>query len=392
MHIIARSALETINEAVVGGSVHNLGVVKIFSQHPQLAQFIPASSNLAISWVRLECGEVLAVHKHPEPSLILICEGSGRTMGGAEQEVGAGDMILVPGDSWHGFEGTRDGFWALSIQFNGKALYEDAAKPNAVFAGEVPNRAAVLLADNEKYLQQFGTSSLLRLIDDPSFDDPHVRERLLDCQQTWSDVFQDLLHLRVAMTTDTAHKQVALDHLVEELGHNDNLRNQRGSAHAPVTDETFVSTMEWFRHQMLYRSDMVRTLLMHVVLEGSGEIWHREAARAFPAIPHFQEHGEDDGQHVSMGDRSARSRNAGRDSRTPRSTRRGMEDDHAIVRQNRVDRPGRHGGPHVLHMLSVLRKVVWFEVPKPPSSTRLCPTPRTLPDGSGGVTRRSGTA
>ena len=301
MHIIARSALETINEAVVGGSVHNLGVVKIFSRHPQLAQFIPTSSNVAISWVRLECGEVLAVHKHPEPSLILICEGSGRTMGSAEQEVGAGDMILVPGDSWHGFEGTRDGFWALSIQFNGKALYEDAEKPNAVFAGEVPNPAAVLLADNEKYLQQFGTSNLLRLIDDPSFDDPHVRERLLDCQQTWSDVFQDLLHLRVAMTTDTAHKQVALDHLVEELGHNDNLRNQRGSAHAPVTDETFVSTMEWFRHQMLYRSDMVRTLLMHVVLEGSGEIWHREAARAFPAIPHFQEHGEDDGEHVSMG-------------------------------------------------------------------------------------------
>lgn len=46
---------------------------------------------------------------------------------------------------------------------------------------------------------------------------------------------------------------------------------------------------------------MVRTLLMHVVLEGSGEIWHREAARAFPDIPHFEEHGEDDGHHVSMG-------------------------------------------------------------------------------------------
>ncbi|MEN0137598.1 MAG: cupin [Rhodococcus sp. (in: high G+C Gram-positive bacteria)] len=301
MHIIARSALETINEAVVGGSTHNLGVVKIFSRHPQLAQFIPASSNLAISWVRLECGEVLAVHKHPESSLILICEGSGRTLGSAEQEVVAGDMILVPGDSWHGFEGTQDGFWALSIQFDGKALYEDADKPNAVFASEVPNLAAVLLEDNEKYLQEFGTSNLLRLIDDPAFDDPRVRERLLDCQQTWSDVFQDLLHLRVAMTTDVAHKQVALDHLVEELGHNDNLRNQRGSEHAPVTDATFVSTMEWFRHQMLYRSDMVRTLLMHVVLEGSGEIWHREAARAFPSIPHFQEHGDDDGEHVSMG-------------------------------------------------------------------------------------------
>ncbi|WP_249353867.1 cupin domain-containing protein [Rhodococcus sp. USK13] len=301
MQIIARSALETINEVVVDGHVHNLGVVKIFSQHPELAQFIPASSNLAISWVRLECGQVLSVHKHPEASLILVCEGSGRTMGSTEQDVAAGDMILVPGDSWHGFEGTRNGFWALSIQFNGKALYEDVDNPNAMFAAAESGPAVVILEDNEKYLEQFRNSSLLRLIDTSSMTDPGVRERLLDCQQTWSDVFQDLLHLRVAMTTDPQHKHVALDHLVEELGHNNNLRQQRNSSHSPVSDATFVSTMDWFRQQMLCRSDMVRTLLMHVVLEGSGEVWHREAARAFPGIPHFQEHGEDDGHHVSMG-------------------------------------------------------------------------------------------
>ncbi|MCQ4120656.1 cupin domain-containing protein [Rhodococcus tibetensis] len=301
MHIIARSALETINEVVVDGHVHDLGVVKIFARNPELAQFIPASSNVAISWVRLECGQVLSVHKHPEPSLILVCEGSGRTSGSTEQDVRAGDMILVPGDSWHGFEGTHDGFWALSIQFNGKALYEDTDKPNAMFAPAVSPQAVALLEANSKYLEEFENSSLLRLIDDPSMTDPDVRQRLLDCQQTWSDAFQDLLHLRVAMTTDPQHKHVALDHLVEELGHNNNLREQRESRHSPVDDATFVSTMDWFRHQMLYRSDMVRTLLMHVVLEGSGEIWHREAARAFPDIPHFQEHGEDDGHHVSMG-------------------------------------------------------------------------------------------
>jgi hypothetical protein len=150
-------------------------------------------------------------------------------------------------------------------------------------------------------LEEFRTSKLLRLIDDPSLADHDVRNRLLDCQQSWSDVFQDLLHLRVAMTTDPEHKHVALDHLVEELGHNNNLRKQRQSRHRPIADPMFVSTMDWFRDQMLYRSDMVRTLLMHVVLEGSGEIWHREAARAFPDLPHFEDHGEDDGAHVTMG-------------------------------------------------------------------------------------------
>jgi quercetin dioxygenase-like cupin family protein len=301
MQIIARNDLASINEAVVDGQVHELGAVKIFAQHPELAQFIPASSNLAISWVRLEGRQVLPVHKHPEPSLILICEGSGRTMGSRHRDVRAGDIILVPSDTWHGFEGTHNGFWALSIQFNGQALYENADMPNAVFAPAESRPADQLLEDNKKYLEEFRTSKLLRLIDDPSLADHDVREKLLDCQQTWSDVFQDLLHLRVAMTRDPEHKHVALDHLVEELGHNNNLRNQRQSRHSPVTDPTFLSTMDWFREQMLYRSDMVRTLLMHVVLEGSGEIWHREAARAFPDIPHFQEHGEDDGDHVTMG-------------------------------------------------------------------------------------------
>ncbi len=301
MQIIARNDLVSINHAIVDGQVHDLGVVKMFAQHPEVAQFIPASSNLAISWVRLAGGQVLPVHKHPEPSLILVCEGSGRTMGSRDQDVTAGDIILVPSDTWHGFEGTHDGFWALSIQFNGQALYENPDQPNAVFAAAESRPADQLLEDNKKYLEQFRTSTLLQLIDDPLLADHDVRNRLLDCQQSWSDVFQDLLHLRVAMTTDPEHKHVALDHLVEELGHNNNLRRQRQSQHRPVEDPTFLSTMDWFRDQMLYRSDMVRTLLMHVVLEGSGEIWHREAARAFPDLPHFEDHGEDDGAHVTMG-------------------------------------------------------------------------------------------
>lgn len=301
MQIIARNDLASIDEAIVDGQVHELGVVKVFAQHPEVAQFIPSSSNLAVSWVRLEAGQVLPVHKHPEPSLILICEGSGRTMGSADRDVVAGDIVLVPTDTWHGFEGTHNGFWALSIQFNGQALYENADGPNVVFAPADVRPTDQLVEDNKKYLEEFSTSKLLRLVDDPLLGDRYVRERLLDCLQTWSDVFQDLLHLRVALTSDPEHKNVALDHLVEELGHNVNLRNQRQSAHSPVTDPTFLSTMNWFREQMLYRSDMVRSLLMHVVLEGSGEIWHREAARAFPDMPHFQEHGEDDGDHVTMG-------------------------------------------------------------------------------------------
>lgn len=134
MKVISRNDLATLNDVAIDGVVHDLGVVKFLTENPDLAKFIPASSNLAISWVRLEAGEELAVHKHPaEKSLILICEGSGQIMGDVEQDVSAGDMILVPSESWHGFRGVGHGFWGLSIQFNGKALYEDPADPKAVF-------------------------------------------------------------------------------------------------------------------------------------------------------------------------------------------------------------------------------------------------------------------
>ncbi|EPM51149.1 cupin domain-containing protein [Pseudomonas syringae] len=304
MEVISRNDIESLNSVVVNGALHDLGVVKIFSQHPMLAEFIPSQSELAISWVRLEKGQELSVHQHPEASLILICDGSGETLGATERAIEAGDMVLVPPHSLHGFKGTHDGFWALSIQFNGKALYEDIARPNVVFKSpenDTAKPADVLLRDNEAYLNSFKSSRLLSLINSPSIDQPQVREKLLDCLQTWSDMFQDLLHIRVAMTLDPAHKKIALEHLVEELGHNNNLRSQRDVHHSPVSDAALHSTMEWFRHQMLYKSDMVKTLLMHVVLEGSGEIFHSEAARVFAGMPHFQEHGEDDGHHVSMG-------------------------------------------------------------------------------------------
>lgn len=289
---------------MANGALHDLGVVKILSQHPALAEFIPPQSELAISWVRLENDQELLVHQHPEASLILICDGSGKTLGTTERNIEAGDVVLVPPHSLHGFKGTHEGFWALSIQFNGKALYEDTTRPNVVFIPQETDTtkpAIALLQDNQTYQDSFKNSRLLSLVNSPSINQPKVREKFLDCLQTWSDMFQDLLHIRVAMTRNPTHKKIALEHLQEELGHNNNLRNQRDAHHSPVSDAAFHSTMEWFRHQMLCESDMVKTLLMHLVLEGSGEIFHREAARVFVNMPHFQEHGEDDGRHVSMG-------------------------------------------------------------------------------------------
>lgn len=215
-------------------------------------------------------------------------------------------MILVPPHSLHGFKGKDSGFWAVSIQFNGKALYEDIENPNVVFqpnqtTNKKTNPAAEILAENDSFLEVYKKSRLIKLVTSNVIQEKDVRERVLDCLQIWSDMFQNLLHLRIATTKSHTQKKIALEHLEEELGHNDNLRKQRNSPHRPIWDPVFISSMEWFRQQMIEKDDLAKTLLMHIVLEGSGEIFHSQAAAVFSNIPHFQEHGEDDGGHVSMG-------------------------------------------------------------------------------------------
>jgi hypothetical protein len=158
-----------------------------------------------------------------------------------------------------------------------------------------------LLARNQARIAAFSRGELLTLVSHPEALDAPSRERLLHCLQTWSDFFQRLLHLRAALTVDLEQQRVAVEHLAEELGHNDNLRNQRSSAHIDCTDATLQAAMHWFKHAMMVGSDFERTLLMHLVLEASGEIFFKQAAAVFDDMPYFREHSEDDGDHAAYG-------------------------------------------------------------------------------------------
>ena len=158
-----------------------------------------------------------------------------------------------------------------------------------------------LLARNEVRIAAFSRGELVSLVNDPEPLDAAVRGRLLHCLQTWSDFFQRLLHLRAALTVDHDQQRVAVAHLAEELGHNDNLRQQRGGAHAACTDSILQAAMHWFKHAMMVGSDYERTLLMHLVLEASGEIFFKQASTVFDDMPYFREHAEDDGDHAAYG-------------------------------------------------------------------------------------------
>jgi quercetin dioxygenase-like cupin family protein len=132
--VIPRKDIECATEVMEDGELHSLGEQRDFRRHPLLNQFLSEEGRLGIAWVRLGPGQVLAPHRHPTRSLILVCRGRGVLLDQGDTVLHEGDAILVPPGYLHGFRGLEpDGVEGLSVQFEGRGLYEDLASPRVHF-------------------------------------------------------------------------------------------------------------------------------------------------------------------------------------------------------------------------------------------------------------------
>jgi hypothetical protein len=267
-----------------------------------------------MSWVHLEPGEVLEPHVHPVDSMIIVCQGSGVSLGDLQAELGEGDVFAVPRGHQHGFKGTGErGFWALSIQFEPRSLYEHGRDPLVRFVGDPAEARAHeshmidrLLMLNEPYLQRWRQHRLFKLIEAGRLDDRKARDRFLECLQVWSDQFQRLVMLRAIFCDDPVFRGLAEAHLIEEFGHNRLLEQDRETT-GRVWDPVLESTSEWFVAQMLSLDEGGRTVLVHLVLEKAGVIAYPQLQRVLPKGKNGPSHsgahaeGAVDERHVQMG-------------------------------------------------------------------------------------------
>jgi hypothetical protein len=285
----------------VGGSSHDLGIVKDFRAHDLLADFVPALARPSISWVHLEPGQELAAHKHPTKSMIIVAEGAGRVKGEVTGTIQAGDVVAVPEGAVHGFVGEEPaGFWALSLQFEGDGLYEDPASPRVQFEG--PGTVAQVIEENQRQMEAFGRSALVELARlCASTDRADLRSRLLDHLQPWSEEFQHMIAQRAAAERDPTLLLLARDHLETELGHNQLLAQSRRGRVSGEWDPVVAAVAAWFVDRMGAASTVERTVLAHLVLEGSGLVFHQAAHQAFPDSGYFAQHSEADEEHLRMG-------------------------------------------------------------------------------------------
>ena len=314
VQVVRRRDIPSLHVVIQGDGAHNLGILKDFRESKELARFIPDNSRLAMSWVRLQSGEVLDSHRHPISSMILICQGQAKSLGDLETMLTAGDALLVPPTCEHGFIGAgQDGFWGLSIQFEQRGLYEEPSQALVEFSSGKKPRLSIEKAKadtleslkklNLEAQERFSENSLFDLADSGYLKNENNRKRFLGLFQCWSDAFQKMVLTRAAFTHLPDYRVVAEAHLQEEVGHNVQLR--KSHSQASVWDAELDALSNWFPSKMLSSSDAEKLLIVHWVVERSANVFYKKMAGIFDpstARGHFNLHLELDGGALSHAD------------------------------------------------------------------------------------------
>jgi len=109
--------------------------------------------------------------------------------------------------------------------------------------------------------------------------------------------------LRSVFCENSRFLATAQKHLDEEFGHNLSLNTDRNHR-PPVWDAILEATASWFTWKMFTLDQEEKTVLIHLVLETSANIFLQEAhkvMRQYGETNYFKLHAEADEKHEKMG-------------------------------------------------------------------------------------------
>jgi quercetin dioxygenase-like cupin family protein len=313
MILVHREDITTLRSVIIDGHEHNLGILKDFRKHPNLAAFIPDQARLSMSWVHLEPGEILESHVHPTGSMIITAHGEGETLGQLNVPFEDGDVILIPPGVLHGFKGLGDrGFWALSIQFEGSGLYENPSHARARFEDSIPSpdtgasdlEFRQLLSRNRQFAEDHLKNPIFEIVSSTRLEEKRHRDRFYDCVQIWSECFQRALLARSALAEDRRYAALFSQHLTEEFGHDAKLARDRSGSLTPVWDPVLDSASHWFAWKMVSLDNVEKLVLVHLVLEVGSYLISNHARQRFAAFQEtdfFEVHAAADEGHQEAG-------------------------------------------------------------------------------------------
>ena len=162
--------------------------------------------------------------------------------------------------------------------------------------------AETLLQRNNIFYQKFTKRPFFKMISSGILNEDEKRRTLFfDYMQIFADFFQTMMQMRQASCSDERFSRVFFMHFLDEMGH-DQLFRQRQQV-AKVWDPILVSVATWFVHQMQILDNIEKAVVMHLVVEKTGDFYHtigHKQLAHYLKSNYYEIHKEHDENHVAM--------------------------------------------------------------------------------------------
>lgn len=160
-----------------------------------------------------------------------------------------------------------------------------------------------LLKKNQDFVEEYKKNPFMKPIYANQKMDLKIEEIFLDCIQVFSNYFQKVVMLRNVFSEIPRFCEGAQEHLDEEFGHNLALMKDRKNR-PPVWDPILEATSAWFTWKMFVLDNEEKTVLIHLVLESSANVFFQQAHKVmshYGKTDYFKTHAEADEKHEKMG-------------------------------------------------------------------------------------------
>src|SRR5690606_23928778 len=107
-----------------------------------------------------------------------------------------------------------------------------------------------------------------------------MRRTFFDGLQVMSSHFQRLMFARMALCDSDVYRPVFLEHFLEELGHDAELRRERGNA-SQRWDAVLEASASWFVGKNYLIDNPGRIVMIHLILERGASVFYSHFQQIF---------------------------------------------------------------------------------------------------------------
>lgn len=280
--IIPRSEIPAVSAAQGGADVRQFRAHALLDKSMRVA-------DVSVAWIAVRQDQVVALRSDPRPGLLIVLRGRAELLGPRCEQVEQGDAVTIPANQPYGFTGVGpQGLEAMHV----------------TFPAPVEERVTCvkqLRARNEARAQLALTNPFYTMLRERKLDTPRKRALMREGSRVFADAFQNFLFTRQAMCADGGYTPLFLDHLREEIGHNELLEVSKDPL--AFGDPILKAASAWFCHQMTVLDNLDKAVV-NLVLETGGYHLGMLAEPVFEGhsgSEFFHTHSEADAHHQEMG-------------------------------------------------------------------------------------------